>query len=604
MVPKKTVHMPQDAPQHHTVSGVSHATFSGCLALVGLIGIMVWIVPQIIAFSGFADTSPRLPPNTSIQGLSFDGQTSQYATHSLRAYYADFIQHPITLVYHGTTWQPTAQQLGITLDVTSTIRHAARPRTSDTPHDYPLIMHIDQPTMQAYLLSIAPEIEHPPRNATVQLDGHQVEILPESVGVQMLVDHTIAVMMEPLSTLHHQRLTLPTRLLHPSIRQSDLAPIATQLRTILQAPIVLTGTSTACHGGICRWVWHPTHIAQWLRIQETPHRDGHRVRLLVDQNAIRADLLPIAQTVQQRGTLPRVNWTTEQGPMIFQPGQPGIGLNMPLALHQIDAALRGGSRTITLGMTAIPPPISEANLATLNLQEALGVGVSSFRGSEAYRVTNIREGARRMHGILIPPGDEFTFNGVLGTVDGSTGFVPGAIIKQDRIQQEWGGGLCQVSTTMFRAAFWSGLPITERHEHSFRIPWYEELGEPPGFDAAIYTGWHDLRFVNDTGQWLLTQTWVDLNRQRLFISLYGPPSNRTITIGHQVLATTPPLPTPRFIDDPTQPAGHITQTDWASGGLTVDLYRTVRMPNDTLRHDTFRSVFQSRADVYVRGTAP
>ncbi|NJP07280.1 MAG: hypothetical protein HC837_17505 [Chloroflexaceae bacterium] len=248
------------------------------------------------------------------------------------------------------------------------------------------------------------------------------------------------------------------------------------------------------------------------------------------------------------------------------------------------------------------PPVHEGNLASLGITGPVGVGMSSFAGSAPYRITNIEAGARRLHGILIPNGSEFSFNQHLGEVDASGGFVKGWAIIQDRTQEEWGGGLCQVSTSMFRAAFWGGLPITERHEHRYRIPWYEALGEPPGLDAAIYTGWYDIRFVNDTGGWLLVQTWVDLNRQRLYISLFGPPSARNVTMSHEILATTPAPPEPKYVDDPTLPAGTVRQTDWAQGGLTVNLYRSIYEGDQLLRQDTFPTTFEPWPTVYVRGT--
>jgi vancomycin resistance protein YoaR len=207
-----------------------------------------------------------------------------------------------------------------------------------------------------------------------------------------------------------------------------------------------------------------------------------------------------------------------------------------------------------------------------------------------------------MHGILIPPGAHFSFNTHLGPVTSGNGFVQGMAIVQNRTQREWGGGLCQVSTTMFRAAFWAGLPITERHEHTFRISWYEELGEPPGLDAAIFTGVNDLSFRNDTGGWLLTQASVDEQRQRLTIVLYGSAPPREVDVSHQVLERTPPIDEPVYVDDPSLPRGTTRQTDWAQPGMHVQVYRTVTEGGQVVRQDTFDSIFEPWPDIYLRGT--
>jgi vancomycin resistance protein YoaR len=159
-----------------------------------------------------------------------------------------------------------------------------------------------------------------------------------------------------------------------------------------------------------------------------------------------------------------------------------------------------------------------------------------------------------------------------------------------------------VSTTVFRAAFWSGLPIAERHEHSFRIGWYEELGEPPGLDAAIFTGVQDMRFTNDTGGWLLMQSTVDLQRQRLSIALYGPPTGRSVSMGYKVLERIPAPTEPVYVDDPELPAGSQRKTDSARGGLRVEVYRAISAAGRTLARDTFATTFRPWPDIYVRGT--
>jgi vancomycin resistance protein YoaR len=155
---------------------------------------------------------------------------------------------------------------------------------------------------------------------------------------------------------------------------------------------------------------------------------------------------------------------------------------------------------------------------------------------------------------------------------------------------------------MYRAAFWAGLPIVERNEHTFRIRWYEELGEPPGMDATIFTGVSDLQFVNDTGGWLLTEAWADVQNQKLYITLYGRRMQRDVQMNYAVLSRTPPPSRPLYIDDPSKPRGVVKQTDWAQPGMTVEVYRTVLQNGQILRQDSFHSVFEPWPNVFLRGT--
>jgi vancomycin resistance protein YoaR len=270
-------------------------------------------------------------------------------------------------------------------------------------------------------------------------------------------------------------------------------------------------------------------------------------------------------------------------------------------MARINAVLYSSERTVTLPLRELPPPVTADNLAALGISAPVGVGVSSFRNSAPYRITNIQAGTRQMDGVLIPPGATFSFNTTLGPVTAERGFVEGYAIIDNRTQKEWGGGLCQVSTTVFRAAFFAGLPITERHAHSFRIGWYEELGEPPGLDAAIFTGVHDLRFVNDTGGWLLLTGTVDTRRQQLTITLYGSPTNRRVEYSYRILERMPAPTRPVYIDDPTLPSGVVRQTDTARDGLRVEIYRTVYADGAVHLRDTIPTTFQPWPDIFVRG---
>jgi vancomycin resistance protein YoaR len=262
-------------------------------------------------------------------------------------------------------------------------------------------------------------------------------------------------------------------------------------------------------------------------------------------------------------------------------------------------------RMVELPVTVLQPSIRPETIARLGLVELVAEGQSSFRNSASYRIQNVQAGAARMDGVLIGPGAEFSFNDTVGAIDERNGFTQGHAIIDGRTQLEWGGGVCQVSTTVFRAAFWAGVPITERNQHSFRISWYEELGEPPGLDAAIFTGpgGYNLRFVNDTGSWLLMQTSVDLQRQVLTVQLYGTrPEREVIQLPVEIANNVPAPVAPRYINDPKLPAGTVRQTDTARGGFDATIGRVVRRGDTIIYQDRFFSRYQPWPDIFVRGT--
>ncbi len=209
--------------------------------------------------------------------------------------------------------------------------------------------------------------------------------------------------------------------------------------------------------------------------------------------------------------------------------------------------------------------------------------------------------------MLIPPGSEFSFNTQLGEVDDSNGFVKGYAVIGQRTQLEWGGGVCQDSTTVFRAAFWAGLPITERHAHPFYISWYDDFSFPneagPGLDATIYTGVSDLKFMNDTGHWLLMEATADEDAQVLSVRLYGTKPNRSVSIrGPEVGNVVPPPDQPVIVTDNTVPAGTVKQTDTARKGMDIMVYRVITENGVEQPPEPFFTRFKAWPNVYVKGT--
>ncbi|NTV62033.1 MAG: vanomycin resistance protein VanB [Oscillochloris sp.] len=561
------------------------------------------------------DFTSRIYPHIRVRGINVGSMTRNDAHEAIRRQHASFLASPLSVSYGDRIWHPSADDLGLRLEIDEAVdaalaigRDSGRAENLrtvaavwDQSIELPLRLTVDQIAMQRYLLTIAKQVEMAPTNADLTLTGADLQIQPEGWGTQVLVDQMLNEITAATQSLEPQSVVLRTRTIAPRVRDADLAPVAARLQTMLAGPISLDSPSSRCAPG-CHWEWQPAQIADWLSLRHTTDPNGRpSITVSVDQGGLRSALLPIAAALREEGDLPRVAWNN--GALrITAPGSTGRGLDANQALAQINAALNGGPRTIDLPLTTLPPPVNETNLASLGITAQVGLGVSSFVKSEQYRITNIQAGARQMNGLLIPPGATFSFNDNLGPVTAENGFVEGYAIIQNRTQKEWGGGLCQVSTTVFRAAFWGGLPIVERHEHSFRIGWYEELGEPPGLDAAIFTGVYDMRFTNDTGGWLLLQSTVDLRRQRLSVTLYGTPTSRKVSMDYKVLERTPAPTEPVYVDDPEQPAGTMRKSDTARGGLRVNVYRSVRQNDQLVSEDTFKTTFKPWPDIYVRGT--
>jgi vancomycin resistance protein YoaR len=202
----------------------------------------------------------------------------------------------------------------------------------------------------------------------------------------------------------------------------------------------------------------------------------------------------------------------------FHPGQNGQGVDV-LALANL---LRTNSETIDLPVIVSKPQKDLAQTNDLGINELVASGESDFKGSPRNRLHNIKVGADKFNGLVIAEGEEFSFNNYLGEVDGEHGFLPELVIKASGVTPEFGGGLCQVSSTTFRAAMNAGLPITARRNHSFAVQYYA----PQGTDATIYPGSQDLKFVNNLASPILIRTRIE--GTKLYFDFYGTKDDRQV----------------------------------------------------------------------------
>lgn len=256
--------------------------------------------------------------------------------------------------------------------------------------------------------------------------------------------------------------------------------------------------------------------------------------------------------------------------------------------------------TINLPVDDIQPKIKTADSNNFGIREPIGRGTSKFHGSIPGRIHNVDLAASRINGHLIPPGETFSFNDTLGDISAATGFAPAYIIKEGRTVLGDGGGVCQVSTTLFRAALNAGLPIVERHAHAYRVHYYEEES-PVGIDATVFAPSYDFKFKNDTANYILIQAKTDLDNYSLVFDLYGTRDGRKVTMTKPIMLSQFPPPADLYQDDPTLPKGVVKQVDWSAWGAKTTFDYLVETDGTTTTKDTFFSNFQPWQAVYLRG---
>ena len=291
----------------------------------------------------------------------------------------------------------------------------------------------------------------------------------------------------------------------------------------------------------------------------------------------------------------------------FHPSSTGRKLNRDKTLQQLDVLVKNqefqpkNNLLLKVVVETVKPKISTEEANNLGIKELIGVGTSTFLHSIPNRVYNISLAASRLNGLLVPPGDTFSFNKNLGDISSFTGYKSAYVIQNGRTVLGDGGGVCQVSTTFFRAALNTGLPIVERWPHAYRVGYYEQ-DQPPGLDASIFSPVNDFKFKNDTPSHILIQTVFDPSSYRLTVYFYGQKDNRVVLVSKPLITNQAPPPPDAYQDDPSLPKGEVKQVDFAAPGAKSTFFYEVKKDGKTIFNKTFVSNYRPWQAVYLRGT--
>ncbi|TSC91676.1 MAG: VanW family protein [Candidatus Berkelbacteria bacterium Licking1014_96] len=279
----------------------------------------------------------------------------------------------------------------------------------------------------------------------------------------------------------------------------------------------------------------------------------------------------------------------------------GRQLDQKKLLEEINLRLNSSSETdIDLPINELTPEIRSNNISELGLKEVIARGESQFAGSPKNRINNLTIGASKFNGTLIKPDQTASFAEIVGSVEPEDGYLPELVIKGKQTIQEYGGGMCQVSTTLYRAALNSGLPIVERRPHAYLVGYYKD-----GPDATVYVPSTDLKFKNDTGHYILIQTKVDPTKKKMIFEFWGTKDGRRVSVSPPTFTDTVPAPTePYYVDDPAYPTGYLVEEEHAHEGVTGTILRTITYPDGKIKTNEIKSVYKPWPAKIRRGTGP
>jgi vancomycin resistance protein YoaR len=520
----------------------SRALWQGSLAAA-----LVLASLAVLAGAVFAGSPARIAEGVRIAGMDVGGMKPAEARRLLARRSAAFEHVPVTFVSGEQQWKITPHRLGVEADWAAAVHAAQRQGEGFGPFrglrrvkvrvfgaDIAPPAKAYAPALDYQLQQLTSAIDRPHREAAIVLQKTKPILIPGQAGRKLDRDRAAGMLVGALVSLARAPIALPVKLDQPSVTPQDLEPVVEQARTALSRPIRLQLGKTW-------WRVRPARISELLSL---PH-DGSRT---LDIAGPGADAW-FAKFSKAAGTPPiDADFAISSGGHVsVVPGKNGVAVDKDATRNAIlRAVLSPSARTARVFVATEAPKRTTSEAQAMGITGLVGA-YETIYGGDPNRIHNVQLVSQLIDKTLIAPGATFSFNGTTGERTPEKGFREAPVIINGELQNGLGGGICQVSTTVFNAAYEAGVRITQRTNHALYISHY-----PLGRDATVNYPDLDLKFVNDTGRWMLLRTFV--GSSSLTVGLYGTPVDRRVETETAPLRVTGGPPVQR-IKDPTLPKG-------------------------------------------------
>lgn len=500
---------------------------------------------------------------TKIAGISFSGLSISEAESLLQEKIDNFQNTPLDFFYEDGIYNYNSKDLDIQYDISATISAAYTSTNSlkkiksiFVGNSIPLQYKITNEKINKIIEDLEDEMNiQNAQNANLAFAKNEIIEIEEKEGIAIDKEKLIFSLKEQIKNLNHTATTIETIKDYPAITKKDLATPKQDTYNILNSEITLIHNKQSFDVA-------QNELKDWIEFSAATNSEPVLI-ITLNSEKIKDFLMPLVPQINQEPVNAKLQIKNGKA-SVFTLSKNGIELLIEKSTEKIQQEILEDNPNIKLVTKEITPNVTTNDIDNLGITDLLAHGTSDFSGSPTNRRTNINVGSEKFNGLLIEPGEEFSFNQNVGNVGPQTGFVPELVIKNNQTIPEYGGGLCQVSTTLFRAALNAGLPITERYAHAYPVFYYT----PQGTDATIYAPHPDLRFENDTGNYILIQTYIE--GDELFFDLYGTNDGREVVI-----------------DGPH----HYDQQK--NGAMKAVLYQKVFRNEELVRKDSFYSNYKS-----------
>jgi vancomycin resistance protein YoaR len=562
-----------------------------------LAGAWVLVVAAAIGF-GFAyqGSSDRLAAGVRVDGVDVGGLTTREAQKLLQQRFAHVAAQPLAIHVAGRTFTVTAGRLGVLPDWKRALAEAQdRTGGADVIRGFRRLyvrvfgVHVSarsgvyRPAREQLLDRISKAVDVPRRDAALELDGLRAVVVPSRIGRVLDRPRASALIVSELASLDRTPLRLPLQRDVPKVTAARLRPVAARVRIALSAPVRLMLGPT--YYRVPRW-----RIAKMLVLPS----GGSRKLALGGGDADR--FFARLERVVDRPARD-AQFSVDGSHVSIVPSLDARVLDVPkTAKNLLAAALATSRRVAAISVSSKPAKLTTKEAQAMGISGVVSTYTTEY-GGIANRIHNVQLVAHLIDDHLIAPGEEFSFNRTTGERTAAKGFLEAPVIINGELETGLGGGVCQVSTTVFNAAYEAGLRITARTNHALYISHY-----PQGRDATVDYPGVDLKFVNDTAHWLLLRTFV--GSSSLTVSLYGTPVHRKVVSETAPLVTTggPPVKT---VKDPDLLKGKQVIEDPGSPSLATSVHRRVYSESGKLLYDdVWYSSYRGETRVVDVGTKP
>ena len=520
-------------------------------------------------------------------------------------------------------WKATPAELGLFLDPQASVRLAYEAGRGGNlfenfieqisnwrkPVNYAPILVFDERMAYAYLDSLAKQINKPVIETSLGLNGLEVNVRPGQKGREVDMQASLAALSSQVRSLSDGIVLLVINETPPLV--GDVTAQAELARKILSVPLNITlpdGQPDKDKKG--PWSIDVPTLASMLSIEQVTGADGKAAYdVTVKSDPLRAFLKNLAPGLVMTSQNARFTFNDDTKKLeLLQHAVIGRALDVEGSIRAIRQQVALGQHNIPLELTLNKPDITDDKTGEeLGIRELVHAETSYFYGSTSDRVKNIQAAAGKFHGMLFAPGAVISMADVLGDITLDNGYAEALIILNGRTIKGVGGGVCQVSTTLFRTAFFTGFPIVQRYAHAYRVSYYEKVAgnridsKLAGLDATVFVPLVDFKFKNDSSSWLLMETYVNPAASSLTWKFYSTSDGRKVSWNTTGPVNIVKAPDPVYHENPDLPKGKIVQVDWAADGADVTVTRKVTRDGQTILSDTVRTHYQPWANVYEYG---